>query len=164
MNILGIRRMAATAAASAAFVMIVGAPALASNYDGWTAVREGSGTQATDQPALFTSAREAGTTYSPVILSSASVRESGEPSDAPAYGTLAQVREGADAGGPQQASTFAFAREGGRRVPLATVAQVEETTSNPADEIVVASALVATFLIGIGLGSLVSRRRIPSAA
>jgi hypothetical protein len=150
-------------AISAALVASTSLPAAAIETT-WADVREGSGGDTGVEASLLTAAREAPGTFelSPVT-SFASEREYSPTDSGPSYSTLAYVREAAPATDEPSISAWASVREAVD--PAAAVAaNPVQSQSDIGDEIIVGSALAAVFLLGAGLGILISRRRMPSVA
>jgi hypothetical protein len=149
-------------AISAALVASMSLPAAAIETT-WADVREGSGDTRVET-SLLTAAREAPGTFELSPLTSyASDREFSATDSEPSYSTLAYVREAPGLGDPST-SAWASMREAVGASAAAAVSPVQESPSDTGGEIIVGSALAAAFLLGAGLGIVISRRRMPSVA
>jgi hypothetical protein len=150
-------------AISAALVASMSLPAAAIETT-WADVREGSGGDARVETSLFTAAREAPGTFELSPLTSyASEREFSATDSEPSYSTLAYLREAPALGDPST-SAWASVREAVDPTAAVAVSSMQESPSDTGDEIIVGSALAAAFLLGAGLGIVISRRRMPSVA
>jgi hypothetical protein len=116
------------------------------------------------ETSILTAAREAPGSFELSPLTSyASEREFSATDSEPSYSTLAYVREAPALGDPST-SAWASVREAVDPSAAVAVSPVQESASDTGDEIIVGSALAAAFLLGAGLGIVISRRRMPSLA
>ena len=150
-------------AISAALVAGMSLPAAAIETT-WADVREGSGRDTGIEADLLTAAREAPATFELSLLTSfASEREYAATDSGPSYSTLTHVRE-APALDEPSISAWASVREAVDPTAAVAATPVQGPQSDINDEIIVGSALAAVFLLGAGLGMVISRRRMPSVA